>query len=179
MFKRILLVTGAVVLSVVMSVGVCGAANIVKIGVLDLQKALNATSEGLAAKERLRKKHEDKQKQIDAKKDELGFLEERIKSPVLTEEAKNELEREYMRKRTELIEFVQDAKEEEDRENQKLSAQILEGLVKIAREVAEKEKYTIILEKTGAGVIHFEPDMDLTEEIVKIYNERFQGEQGQ
>jgi outer membrane protein len=178
MFKRILLITGVVALSVVMSGTVCNAANMVKVGVLDLQKALNATSEGLAAKERLRKKHEAKQKQVDTKKGELDSLEERIKSPVLSEEAKGELEEEYMRKRAQLIEFVQTAKEEEERENQQFSTQILDGLVKIAREIAQRDKYTLILEKTGGGVVFFEPEMDLTEEIVKIYNERFQAEQG-
>jgi Skp family chaperone for outer membrane proteins len=178
MFKRILIITGVVTLSVIMSGSVCSAASMVKIGVVDLQKALNATSEGIAAKERLRKKHEAKQGQVDAKKEELDSLEERIKSPVLSEEARDQLEKEYMKKRTDLIEFVQVAKEEEEKENQQLSTQILEGLVKIAREIAEKGKYTVILEKTGAGVVYFEPDMDLTEEITKIYNERFQGEPG-
>lgn len=179
MSRRILLITVAVILSLTISGGVCSAADMVKVGVLDLQKALNATTEGLAAKENLRKKHEAKQKQVDAKKEELDSLEERIKSPVLSEEAKGQLEQEYMRKRSELIEFVQAAKEEEEKENQQLSAQILEGLVGIAREIAEKEKYTLILEKTGGGVVYFQPDMDLTEEIVKLYNERFQGDSRQ
>lgn len=176
MFKRILLVTGAVTLSVIMASSVCSAADMVKIGVLDLQKALNATSEGLAAKERLRKKHEAKQEQVDAKKKELDLLEEKLKSPVLSEEAKDELEKEYMRKRSELIEFVQLAKEEEEKENQQRSAQILEGLVEIAREIAHRDKYTIILEKTRGGVVFSEAEMDLTEEVIKIYNERFSGE---
>jgi outer membrane protein len=171
-----LLIAGAISLLIIMSSIVGQAASIIKIGVLDLQKALNATSEGLVAKERLRKKHEIKQQQVDAKKAELDSLEEKIKSPVLSEEAKTELEKEYRRKRAELIDFVTNAKEEEEKENQQLSARILEGLVVIAQEIAEKEKFTLILEKSGSGIIFSEPGMDLTERLVKIYNQRFQKE---
>jgi outer membrane protein len=174
-----IIIMGTAMLSISLMSSVGHAASMVKIGVLDLQKALNATSEGLVAKESLRKKHEVKQKQVDARKGELDSLEEKIKSPVLSEEAKAELEKEYRRKRADLIDFVTKAKEEEERENQQLSARILEGLVVIAQEIAEKEKFTLILEKSGSGIIFSEPDMDLTERLVKIYNQRFQGEQGQ
>ena len=116
MFNRIMFITGAILLSVVLSSNVCHAANMVKIGVLDLQKALNSTSEGLDAKKNLREKHEAKQKQIDAKKAELDSLEQRIKSPVLSQESKDELQKEYIKKRSELIEFVKSAKEVEDKE---------------------------------------------------------------
>ena len=178
MFRRMVVITSAIALSIFLSGGICSAATVLKVGVVDLQKALNATSEGLAAKERLRKKHEVKQSEVDDRKAELDSLEEKIQSPVLSEEAKSQLEKEYRRRRAELIEFVTAAKEEEDRENQKLSARILEGLVEIALEIAKKEKYNLILEKSGSGIVYFEPEMDLTESVVKIYNGRFQGEQG-
>ena len=177
MLKRITIVTGAVVLSVLMWTGAPQAASMTKVGVVDLQKALNATSEGLAAKERLKKKHEAKQEQVDAMKAELDSLEEKIKSPVLSQEAQAEFKDRYNRKKAELLNFVSAAKDEEERENQQLSAKILDGLVEITREIAGKEKFTIILEKSGSGVIYFEDGMDLTERIIRIYNERFQGEQ--
>ena len=177
MLKRITLLTGAVALSLFMSAGSAEAASMAKVGVLDLQKALNATSEGLAAKERLKKKHEVKQEQVDAMKAELDSLEEKIKSPVLSEEAQAEFKDRYNRKKAELIQFIAAAKDQEEKENQQLSARILDGLVEIAREIAGKEKFTLILEKSGSGVIYFVDEMDLTERTIKIYNERFRGEQ--
>ncbi|MBN2720121.1 MAG: OmpH family outer membrane protein [Proteobacteria bacterium] len=153
-----------------------GAAVMMKVGVVDLQKALNATSEGIAAKERLREKHEGKQGQVEAMKAELDTLEEKIKSPVVSEKALADLKEEYSRKRTQLLQFVASAKEEEERENQQLSSRILEGLVEIAQGIAKEEEFTLILEKSGSGVIYFEEGMDLTDRVIKIYNERFQGE---
>ena len=70
--------------------------------------------------------------------------------------------------------FLTAAREEEERENQLLSTRILEGLVKIALEIAKAEGFTLILEKSGSGVIFYEEPMDITEQVVKIYNERNQ-----
>ncbi|TNF47298.1 OmpH family outer membrane protein, partial [bacterium] len=111
---------------------------------------------------------------IDAKKAELDSLEEKLKSPVLSEDAQAELKQEYVRKRTEILEFVNIAKQEEEKENQALSGRILNGLVEIAREIAVQEDFTIIMEKSSGGVIYALDTLDLTERIVKIYNERSQ-----
>ena len=152
-----------------------GAATIVKIGVMDLQKALNATTDGMAAKETLKRRHEGKQGQIDAMKAELDAMEEKLKSPVLSEEAQAELKEKYLRKRGEIVEFVALAKEEEEKENQQLSGRILEGLVEIAREIARAEGYTVILERSSAGVIFAEDTLDLTDRVVKQYNQKNPG----
>jgi len=150
------------------------AAAIVKIGIMDLQKALNETTEGMAAKESLRQRHMGRQEEIDAKKAELDSLEEKLKSPVLSEDRQAELKQQYLQKRAEILEFVNKAKQDEERDNQALSGRILTGLVDIAREIAAKEDYTIILEKSSGGVIYSLDALDLTEEIVKIYNENSQ-----
>jgi len=179
MFRKIILMTTVVMFSVVLVAGTGGAATMLKVAVVDLQGALNATSEGLAAKETLKKKHLAKQEQVDKMKAELDTMEEKIKSPVISEEAQAELKDKYRQKKAQLIEYVTLAKEEEDRENQQLSARILEGLIKIAQEIAKTDNYTIVFEKSGSGVVYFEDSMDITERVVKIYNERYQAGAGQ
>ncbi len=171
----IILIVTAVLL---LGAGMAQAAAMVKIGVIDLQGALNATGEGLAAKETLRRKHMAKQEEVDGLKAGLDLMEDKIKSPVLSEAAQAELKEKYRAKRAQLIKLVTAAKEQEERENQLLSTRILEGLVKVALEIAKAEGFTIILEKSGSGVIFSEESMNITEQVVKIYNERYQaGEQ--
>jgi outer membrane protein len=172
----IIAVTG---LSLVLFAGNGLAATMLKVAVVDLQGALNATSEGIAAKETLRKKHMAKQAQVDKMKFELDTMEEKIKSPVISEEAQADLKDRYRQEKAKLIEYVTLAKEEEERENQQLSARILEGLIKISQEIAKTDNYSIILEKSGSGVVYFEDSMDITDTVVKIYNERYQAGQGQ
>lgn len=179
MLKRMMLIIAVTGVSLALIASSGMAATMLKVAVVDLQGALNATSEGLAAKETLRKKHVAKQEQVDKMKAELYTMEEKIKSPVISEEAQKELAEKYGQKKSQLIEYVTLAKEEEDRENQQLSARILEGLIKIAQEIARTDNYSIILEKSGSGVVYFEDSMDITDRVVKIYNERYQAGEGQ
>ena len=179
MFRRMMLTIAVTGLSLVLFAGSGVSAPMVKVAVVDLQSALNATSEGLAAKQSLKKKHMAKQEQVDKMKAELDTMEEKIKSPVISEAAQVELKEKYRQKKAQLIEYVALAKEEEDRENQQLSAKILEGLIKIAREIAEDEKYSIIFEKSGSGIVYFEGSMNITDRVLKIYNERYQVGEGQ
>jgi len=179
MLRRMMLIIAVIGLSMGLLAGNSEAASILKVAVVDLQGALNATSEGMAAKETLRKKHLAKQEHVDKMKAELDTMDEKIKSPVISKEAQTDLKDKYRRKKAELIEYVTLAKEEEDRENQNLSARILEGLIKIAQGIAEAEKYSIVFEKSGSGVVYFEDTMDITDRVVKTYNERFQAGEGQ
>ena len=171
MLKRTMLIFAVAGFALGLFAGNGEAASMLKVAVVDLQGALNATSEGLAAKETLKKKHMAKQEQVDNMKAELDTMEEKIKSPVISEEAQAELKDKYRRKKAQLIEYVTLAKEQEDRENQQLSSRILEGLVTIAKEIGETEKYSIVFEKSGSGVVYFEESMDITDRVVKIYNE--------
>jgi outer membrane protein len=177
MYRKTVILTAVILLF--LGVSMAQAATMVKIGVVDLQGALNATSEGLAAKESLKRKHTAKQEEVDRMKAELDLMEEKIKSPVLSEAAQAELKEKYKAKRAQLIEFVTVAKEEEERENQLLSTRILEGLVKIALEIAKAEDYTLVLEKSGSAVVFYDEAMDITEQVIKIYNERYQAGQQQ
>ena len=170
--RTVLLVVSAAILLVMP--GMVSAASITKIGVIDLQKALNATSEGVAAKTSLKQQHEVKQSKLDKMQSELEAMEEKLKSPVLSEDAIEELKKSYRDKKKEIIDFLTASKREEERENQALSSRILSGLVKIAREIGEEEGYTVILEKSSSGVIFSLQTPDLTERVVKIYNENYQ-----
>jgi Skp family chaperone for outer membrane proteins len=171
----IILLMAAVVVS--LAWGPALAASIVKVGVVDFQKALNATTEGVVAKENLRAKHKLKQDKIDAMTAELKKLEERIASPVISEDALAQLKEEQRQRQLEILDYARSAKEEQDRENTQLSNRILKGLMEIIREIGREESYTVILER-NAGVVYFADTLDLTERVVKIYNQRNQAGAG-
>ena len=158
--------------------GTVHAASMVKIGVIDLQKALNATTEGITAKKNLKSKHSEKQEELDVMQEELKAMEEKLRSPVLSEEALSNLKEEYRAKKKEIIEFLNASKQEEEKENQALSGRILKGLVEIARKIARDESYTVMFEKNSGGVIYAMDSMDLTGRVVKIYNENYQNSGG-
>lgn len=162
-------------LSVLMLLSAPAAAqDAVKIGFVDMQRALNESDAGIKALDSLKKlmdsKKEELQKEkelIDQKKDELdkqGLL--------LNENTRREredeirlLERNHSRK-------FSDTKEELSRQESQLTATIRTDLMKVVGDLGRELGYTLVLEKQFSAILFAPESIDLTDEIIKRYNER-------
>ena len=142
-----------------------------KIGVVDLQKALNSSKRGQKAKAELKAEYEKKAQEIEAKKAEVEALRKELekKASLLSPKAKKAKEEEYRAKLRELKHAVDDAKAELATEEQELSAQILKELVKMIRKRGKSEGYALILEANG-GIIYVDPALDITSSVIKAYD---------
>lgn len=142
-----------------------------KIGVVDLQKALNSSQKGKKAKAELRAEFEKRSREIEAKKAEVEALRKELeeKASLLSPKAKQAKEEEYRAKLRDLKYAVDDAKAELATKENELSSQILKGLVKLIRQKGKSEGYDLILEANG-GVIYVAPSLDITSSIVKAYD---------
>jgi outer membrane protein len=143
-----------------------------KVGVVDLQKALNASDEGTRVKEVLKEKYQVKQDQIEARKKELKDIEDKLKSSVIKPEAKAVLQQDRDKKREELREYAAKAQYEFEKDNQSASQKIMDGLIDISRKIAKDEGYTLMLEKSASGLVFYLDALDLTERVMKIYDEK-------
>jgi len=143
----------------------------IKIGVVDLNRALNQSERGKKAKEELKKEFQKKTKEIEAKKAEVDALREELekKGSLLSPTAKKKKEEEYRAKLRELKHLIDDSKAELATKESELSSQILKELIKLIRDKAKKEGYSLILEKNG-GVIYCDPSWDLTRELIRTYD---------
>ncbi len=142
-----------------------------KIGVVDLQKALNSSERGRKAKAELRAEFEKKTKEIEVKKAEVEALRKELekKASLLSPKAKNAKEEEYRAKLRDLKHSVDDAKAELTTEENELSSQILKGLVEMIRKKGKREGYALILEANG-GVIYVAPSLDITSSVIRAYD---------
>lgn len=142
-----------------------------KIGVVDLQKALNQSERGKKAKAELRAEFEKKTKEIAAKKAEVEALREELqkKASLLSPKAKKAKEDEYREKLRELKFAIEDAKAELANKENEMSSQILKDLVKLVREKAKKEGYSLVLESNG-GVVYVAPSLDITAKVIKEFD---------
>ncbi len=93
---------------------------------------------------------------------------------MISEAAKAELKEKYNVLGKQYLEFRNAAAEGLERDNQLLSMRIIEGLQEVAKEIAEAEGYTLILGKIDNVIVYFDETMDITEQVIKIYNERYQ-----
>jgi outer membrane protein len=144
-----------------------------KIGVVDLQRALNEVDEGKAAKALLKKDFDEKQKQLDGKKAEFDKLQADFEKQavVMSDAAKKEKATDLDRRARELQGlFVQLQKDLSERERDATKG-IFDRMATIVRDIAQADGFSIVLER-GAGVVYAPSSLDLTDELIRKYNAR-------
>jgi outer membrane protein len=166
-----LLVLGALTMAMTAAGGEKANATIAYV---DLQKAINATASGKAAKESLTKEFERRKKEVDGKKDEIKKLNEDFekKSMVMNDKAKQE-------KITELNQKFQAAQqlaakyEQEMQEKQvQLTQPIIEDMQKLIEEIAKEKGYAMVLEKNKSAVVYAQPEIDVTSTLIEKYEKK-------
>jgi outer membrane protein len=148
-----------------------------KIGYVDLQQALNEVDEGKAAKAQLKKDFDDKQKRLDREQSELKRMKEDLdkQAVVMADDARREKQGELDRKFMEVQGlFVQLQKELSERERE-VTRGIFEKMTQIIREIAEADGFTLVFERTDAGLVYAPKSLDLTSDLIRKYNARYKG----
>jgi outer membrane protein len=144
-----------------------------KVGVVDLQRALNEVDEGKAAKALLKKDFDEKQKQLDGKKAEFDKLQTDFEKQavVMSDAAKKDKAADLERRARELQGlFVQLQKDLSERERDATKG-IFDRMAVIVREIADSDGISLVLER-GAGVVYAVSSLDLTDELIRKYNAR-------
>ena len=147
----------------------------VKIGYVDLQRAIREVEEGKVATATLRKDFDAKQKTLDGKKSEFDKLKADFEkqSVVMADAVKKEKAGELDRKAMELQQlFMQLQKDLSEREGEVMRG-IVDKMAGVVREIAEADGFTMVLERQDAGIVYAPPSLDLTNELVRKYNARF------
>lgn len=144
----------------------------VKLGYIDLQKALNNCEAGKAAKDKIGVKVKEYETVIDQRQKELKKLKDDIEKQalLLSEEARGAKERDYQQKLKDFQRFTKDIQEELQQRDADFTKSILDDMTKIIAEVGAKDGYTIILEKTESAVLYADDGVDLTDKIIKAYD---------
>jgi outer membrane protein len=146
----------------------------VKIGYIDMQKAIQTTEAGKKAKKELESEFNAKKKELQEKEKDLKKLSEDLekKSMVLSDEVKQKKQLEFqeeMIKYRDLVGKSQLAIQERERN---LTQPILEKLRSIIGDIGEKEAYTVILEKAENSVLWAKKKIDLTDRVVGEFNKK-------
>ena len=149
-----------------------------KIGVVDLQKAMELSEAGQKAKTMFQKKVDRVQQDLKAKQDELALLKEDLdrQSVLLSDEARMEKQSSYQLGLKDFKRLYEDAQEELRREDAKLSEKILKNLQEVIEDYGEKQNYDLIMEKTQSGLLHRNSNLDITSAIILLYDDSKKGQ---
>ena len=123
------------------------SAQAMRVAVVETQRAVMETEDGLRAQATLKKLFEKRQKELDQKQKDL------------------QKEREEMAQVQAV--FVEYNKELQQKQNE-LTGPIVQKVVGIIRRLATQEGYDMVLERQAAT--YFRSDLDLTDKVITLYN---------
>ena len=144
----------------------------IKIGYVDLQKALNDTDDGKRAKARLKGIFDRKQKELDAKQNELKKLKEDLdkQRTILDAKAIAAKERDLQEKFVGLQQIYLKHQKDLSEEEGKLTRSIFKRMQTIIAAIANSEGLSFVFEKTESSLLWAKAEFDLTSQVVRRYN---------
>ena len=147
----------------------------VKIGFIDIQRAISESQSGKKAKEKFQTEVKKVEGDLLKEKQEMERLKSDIdkKGILLKEEDRRNLEKELQRRYVGYQRSMRDFQEELRQREGEMTAEILKELEKIVAEVGKSEKFTLILERSQ--VLYSDQGVDITNKVIDLYNNRTPG----
>ena len=144
-----------------------------RIAYIDVQRVLARSSAGVAAREQLEREKAGMQREMEGKRQELDKLRDELekKGSLMTADARRDREEAMERKRRDATRLADDFQRELGRKEQQLAQKVLQDITTVIERVGKQKGYYLVLERRGAGVLFSAPEADLTDEIIKAYDQ--------
>jgi outer membrane protein len=144
-----------------------------RIGYVDVQRVIVRSVAGVAAREQLEKDKVAMQKDVDNRKIEVDKLREEMekKGLVLSAESRREKEETLQRKVRDLRRLAEDLEKELQKKEQQATQRILQELTGIIEKMGKERGFLLIVERRSGGVIYGDPEGDITDEVIKLYDQ--------
>jgi outer membrane protein len=148
------------------------AAEPLKIAIFDLQKVIAESKTVDSYRQQLTKDTGAKNSLFSDKQNAIRQTDEKLQKDGtrLPVGERKSLEEKLKREMKELQRMKEDMELELKKADRELTERSLKEISKIVEQIYEKENYSIIFEKSRAGVIKFRNTLDITDQIIKAYD---------
>ncbi len=145
-----------------------------KIGYVDMQKAIQETSSGKKAKKELEDEFNKKKKELEKREADIKKMGEDFekRSMAMNEDARMKKQGELQNEMRKYQELAAKSQMDIQKRERDLTQPIVTKLRGILEEIAKKEDFTVILEKSENSVMWAKKDIDLTERIIKEHDKK-------
>jgi len=140
----------------------------IKIGIFDLQRIMRESKVIQGYRRTLEKEIEGKKKVLKEKEDSIKATEEKLKG--LTTDERKKAEQNLSTESKELKRLKEDITVDLKKIDRELTEKALREISEVIREIGKKEKYSIIFERSLAGIAYFDNSFDITQKIIEIYD---------
>jgi outer membrane protein len=146
-----------------------------KLGYVDLQRALTEVGEGQQAKAKLKAEIDKKKAEFETEQKKLredGMVLDRQAS-AMSEEVRVEKMKQLQGRLMQITERGQKLQVEFVEKERVELKKIFDRMDPIVADIARREGLAMVFEKTDSGLVYAPASMDVTNELVRTYNEKF------
>ena len=145
----------------------------VKLGYVDMMRAMSEVDEGKVAQAQLKKDFDEKQKVVDEKQEELKKLKADFdkQSVLMSDQAKAVKQAELERKFGEAQQLVVQLQKELAERRDTVTGGIIKRMRAIIEEISAAEGITMVFEREG--LLYANASLDLSNEVIRKYNARY------
>ncbi len=146
-----------------------------RIAIVDIQRVLINSKAGKRARESLEKEFKNKQKILDEKSLQYENLENDFAKSlsIMNEETLSEKSRALEQKKKDLLRAKEDFSDDLTRKQEEMKREIFSQIQSVVNEFGKSEGYSLILANTNAGVIFISQNVDVTEKIISLYDQKY------
>ncbi len=146
-----------------------------KLGYVDMEKAVNESKAGKAAREKFVAFMKKKRAESEKKKKELEAMKKILEKQgaLLAEDVRVEKEREYQKKVREYQLYLKNLRDDARTKEMEMSKKIIRDIQRVIFSFAKREGYAMIFEKSRSGLLYAPDSLDLTDTIIKIYDQEY------
>lgn len=147
-----------------------------KVAVIDVNKVLNESDAGKAARKKMENRYEELKKKIDVMNEEARKMKEDLDKQkiLLGKEKLKQKEDALNAKIAELKQVTQESEKEMQNRQGELTREVLKIVENQVDKIVKEEKIDLLLERTS-GVIHFNPSLDITAKVLDLVNKEKPG----
>jgi outer membrane protein len=147
----------------------------VKIGFIDVQRAISESQSGKRAKDRFQAQVKKAEGDMLKEKQEIERLKNDLdkKGPLMKEEERRNMEADLQKRYVNYQRTAGDYQQELRQKESDMMADILKELEGIVNEVGKAEKFTLILERSQ--ILYSDQGIDITNRVIELYNSRAKG----
>lgn len=145
-----------------------------RVAIVDIQRILARSVAGAAAREQLEKDKAAMQRQLDGQKAELEKMRDELekKGQLLSADARRDKQDALERKVRDVRRLVDDLQAQLQKKEDALLQKVLQDVAGLIQRLGKEKGYAMVLERQRAGVLYASGDADLTEDVLKAYDDQ-------
>jgi outer membrane protein len=145
-----------------------------KIGFINTREIIQNSNVGKKAASDFKDYAEKKSAPVKALGQELQKMKEELdrQGSVMTDTSRRDKESAFQKKTRDYQLMVQDANDELQRKEQEVFQKLIPEILKIVRNIAEKEKYSLVIDIATMPVPYFAKENEFSKKVIEEYNKK-------